>query len=159
MISDSSLDAPPRVTCPSKVARIMSATTTAPMKQLVEVPTAQTFIKYRTVLILLSEIVLIAVSYYGSFLLRLDAGLSPAQHDLFMNTLLLVVLVKLIVFHRFGLLRGWWRYVGMNDLANIGMASFVSSTFIFLLIEFLIHFQGYPRSVIPIDMFLSVMLV
>jgi FlaA1/EpsC-like NDP-sugar epimerase len=115
--------------------------------------------KYRTVLILFSEIVLIAASYYGSLLLRLDAILTLTQRDIFWKTLPLIVVVKLIVFYRFGLLRGWWRYVGMSDIANIGMASFVSSTVIFLLIESMIHFKGYPRSVIPIDMFLCIMLV
>src|SRR5882724_2705612 len=117
------------------------------------------FIKYRTVLVLLSEIALIVASYYGSFLLRLDAVLNATQYDLFWKTLPLIIVVKLVVFYRFGLLRGWWRYVGMSDMANIGMASFVSSTLIFLIIEMMIHFRGYPRSVIPIDMFLCIMLV
>jgi FlaA1/EpsC-like NDP-sugar epimerase len=130
------------------------------MKQLVQSPLApQDFVKYRTVLILLSEIVIIVTSYYGSFLLRLDAVLNPIQRDLFLYTVPLIVVVKLIVFYRFGLLRGWWRYVGMSDLANIVSASFVSSTIIFLLIELMIRFHGYPRSVIPIDLFLSILLV
>src|ERR1700722_18757286 len=137
----------------------MSATATE-VNPLLQSPTSiHNFMKYRTVLILLSEIVLIAVSYYASFLLRLDASLDVTQHDLFWKTLPLIVVVKLVVFYRFGLLRGWWRYVGMSDMANIGMASFVSSTLIFLIIEMMIHFQGYPRSVIPIDMFLCIMLV
>ena len=136
------------------------SSTTIQMKQFSKAPTnTHNFMKYRTVLILLSEIILIVASYYGSFLLRLDAVLSATQHDLFWKTLPLIVVVKLMVFYRFGLLRGWWRYVGMSDMANIGMASFVSSTLIFLIIEMMIHFQGYPRSVIPIDMFLCIMLV
>ena len=121
--------------------------------------TSHRFLRYRMVFIVLSEIALIVASYYGSFLLRLDSVLNTTQHDLFWQTLPLIVVVKLVVFYRFGLLRGWWRYVGMSDIANIGMASFVSSTLIFLLIELMIHFQGYPRSVIPIDMFLCIMLV
>jgi FlaA1/EpsC-like NDP-sugar epimerase len=137
----------------------MSATATE-VKPLVRLSASTyNFMKYRTVLILFSEIVLIAASYYGSFLLRLDAILTLTQRDLFWKTLPLIVVVKLIVFYRFGLLRGWWRYVGMSDIANIGTASFVSSTVIFLLIELMIHFKGYPRSVIPIDMFLCIMLV
>ncbi len=137
----------------------MSATITD-IKPLVQSPVSHhNFMKYRTVLILLSEIMLIAVSYYGSFLLRLDAVLNTTQHDLFWKTLPLVMIVKLLVFYRLGLLRGWWRYVGMNDMARIGIASFVSSTLIFLLLEMIFHFQGYPRSVIPIDMFLCIMAV
>ena len=137
----------------------MSATVTEVNPLLESTTSTHNFMKYRTVLILLSEIVLIAVGYYASFLLRLDAELNVTQHDLFWKTLPLIIGVKLVVFYRFGLLRGWWRYVGMSDMANIGMASFVSSTLIFLIIEMMIHFQGYPRSVIPIDMFLCIMLV
>jgi len=137
----------------------MSATATE-IKPLVQSSVStHNFIKYRTVLIVLSEIVLIATSYYLSFLLRLDTVLSETQHDLFWKTLPLVIVLKLVVFYRLGLLRGWWRYVGMNDMAKIGMASFVSSTLIFLIIETIIHPHGYPRSVIPIDMFLCIMLV
>ena len=142
----------------SKVANSMSPATY--IKQPVEAPTAaQRFIRYRTELILFSQIALISASYYGSFLLRLDASLNPSQHSLFWKTLPLVIVVKLLVFYRLGLLRGWWRYVGMSDMANIGIASFVSSALIFLLVEWLIHVQGYPRSVIPIDMVVSIMLV
>ena len=138
----------------------MSATATE-VKLLVQSSTTNNhnFLKYRFVLILLSEIVLIAASYYLSFLLRLDAELDLTQHDLFWKTLPLVVVVKLIVFYRHGLLRGWWRYVGMSDIAKIGMASLVSSTVIFLMLMVGIRFQGFPRSVIPIDMLLCTMLV
>ncbi|HEX3355010.1 MAG: polysaccharide biosynthesis protein [Terriglobales bacterium] len=136
----------------------MSATSVQ-LKRFTETPSAQSFIKYRKVLILASQIVLIVVSYYASFLLRLDAALTPVQRALFWETLPLILVVKLLAFYRFGLLHGWWRYVGMSDIANIGIASFVSSTVIFLLIELMFHFQGYPRSVIPIDMVLNIMLV
>ena len=103
---------------------------------------------------------LIAASYYLSFLLRLDTVLSATQHDLFWKTLPLVIVLKLVVFYRLGLLRGWWRYVGMNDMAKIGIASFVSSTVIFLIIETDDSIpRVIPRSVIPIDMFLCIMLV
>ncbi len=137
----------------------MSATATEINPLAQSSVTTHHFMKYRTVMIVVSEIVLIAASYYLSFLLRLDAVLSVTQRDLFWKTLPLLVAVKLVVFYRLGLLRGWWRYVGMNDMAKIGMASFVSSTLIFLMIETMIHPHGYPRSVIPIDMILCIMLV
>src|SRR6185437_6602090 len=128
-------------------------------EELVRQDAVRDLVKYRIWLIAFSQVTLIACSYYFSFLLRLDIPLEGASRLLFWETIPIVLVIKLLVFYRFGLLRGWWRYVGMSDIANIGMASFVSSTLIFLLIELMIHFQGYPRSVIPIDMFLSIMLV
>jgi len=116
-------------------------------------------IKYRTLMIVFSQMVLIAMSYYCGFLLRLDGQLNASQGDLFWKTLPLVLVVKLILFHYFGLLRGWWRYVGVNDMLNIGLASFVSSVTIFAVLYMFVRVEGYPRSVILIDLVLTVMLV
>ena len=55
------------------------------------------------------------VTYYASFLLRLDANLDAVSRSVFWKTLPLVLLVKLTLSYRFGLLRGWWRYVGVSD--------------------------------------------
>ena len=52
----------------------MSATVTEIKPLLQSSVSTHNFMKYRTVLIVLSEIVLIAASYYLSFLLRLDAS-------------------------------------------------------------------------------------
>ena len=87
------------------------------------------------------------------------AALTPQAHSLFWQTLPLVIAVKLIIFYHFGLLRGWWRYVGMSDVLNITSATFLSSALLFAMIVFVVAMKGYPRSVIPIDMVLSIMLV
>jgi FlaA1/EpsC-like NDP-sugar epimerase len=139
----------------TKVQMSGTTPTTTRMKQLMKVQS--NFLRYRTVLILLSQVMLIAAGYYLSFLLRLDSSLSATERHLFWVTLPLVIVVKIIAFYCFGLFRGWWRYVGMNDLVKIAMASFVSSCVVFLLIELMINFAGYPRSVIPIDMILTIM--
>jgi FlaA1/EpsC-like NDP-sugar epimerase len=122
-------------------------------------PPEDSFLKYRFLPIVLSQILLICASYYGSFLLRLDTALDESARASFWDTLPLVILVKLIIFYRFGLLRGWWRYVGMDDLVHISLATLSSSSILFGLIEFVWRVRGYPRSVILIDMVLSVMMV
>jgi FlaA1/EpsC-like NDP-sugar epimerase len=114
------------------------------------------FVKYRIWLILFSEIVLIVASYYCSFLLRLDLPLSPASRTQFWETLPLVLVIKMVVFYYFGLLRGWWRYVGMNDLIHITAAAFLSSLILYSSIVVGTQVVGYPRSVILIDMLLTV---
>jgi len=113
------------------------------------------FVKYRIWLIVFSEIALIASSYYCSFLLRLDLPLSEASRAQFWETLPLVLLIKLVVFYYFGLLRGWWRYVGMSDLINITSAAILSSLIIYGSIVFGTTVAGYPRSVLLIDMLLT----
>lgn len=116
-------------------------------------------LRYRMPLIVLSQIILICFSYYASFVLRLDSNFDASAHTLFWQTLSLVIVVKLVIFYHFGLLRGWWRYVGMSDVLNITLAEFLASTLLFTLIVFVVAVKGYPRSVVPIDMLLSIMLV
>ena len=91
--------------------------------------------------------------------MRLDANLDPAMRTVFWQTLPLVLLIKLVLSYRFGLLHGWWRYVGMSDLLDISKASFVSSCILFCLIEGVMRPAGYPRSVIPSILCLTIMVL
>ena len=122
-------------------------------------PVSSDLMKYRAPLIFISQACLVIVTYYASFLLRLDANLDPAMRVVFWQTLPLVLLVKLVLSYRFGLLHGWWRYVGMSDLLDISKASFVSSCILFCVILGILRPAGYPRSVIPIDLVLTIMVV
>ena len=90
-------------------------------------PKSSGFLKYRAALIFVSQSVLIALTYYVSFLLRLDANLDAANRALFWKTLPFVLLIKLVLSYRCGLMHGWWRYVGMSDLLDISKASLLSS--------------------------------
>src|SRR5229473_8155093 len=53
------------------------------------------FLQYRAVLIFASQIVLVALTYYVSFLLRLDANLDGHDQAIFWKTLPFVLLIKL----------------------------------------------------------------
>ncbi len=139
--------------------RTMSTTTTNPGKEMVKNYSQDTFLRYRMPIIVLSQIILIWIGYYSSFVLRLDRSFDASAHSLFWQTLPLVIVVKLVIFYYFGLLRGWWRYVGMSDLLNIASASFLASTLLFGIFVFGMALSGYPRSVVPIDMLLTIMLV
>jgi FlaA1/EpsC-like NDP-sugar epimerase len=116
-------------------------------------------LKYRRTLILVSQIGLLAMSYYGSFLLRFDFRPELGYQVLFVRTLLLVVAVELLAFYMFGLLRGWWRYVGMSDALDICKAAFTSAVVLYLLIELVLKVSGYPRSVLAINLMLTMLLV
>src|SRR5579864_4272612 len=128
-------------------------------KEVMKPRSGDALLQYRTLLIVLSQLLFICVSYYYSFVLRLDVGFDASQHSLFWHSLPWVIAIKLLVFYRFGLLRGWWRYVGMSDLLDIASASLVAAVMMFGLFVFLLPRHGYPRSVVPIDMLLSMMLI
>jgi len=114
---------------------------------------------YRRSLIFVSQICLLAMSYYGAFLLRFDFHLDLVYQLLFIWTLPLVIAVELLVFYAFGLLCGWWRYAGMSDALDICKASVTSAASLYLMIELVLNVDGYPRSIFAINMLLTVLFV
>ena len=114
---------------------------------------------HRKLLILLSQTWLIVITYYLSFLLRFDFEPSRANRLLLFDTLPLILFVKLVVFYFFGLVRGWWRYVGMSDLADITKAATVSSCILYPIITYALGNSGYPRSILAIDLALTILIL
>lgn len=137
----------------------MATLTTNLEKQFTKSSSEPRFVRYRILLIVVSQVLLICASYYFSFVLRLDTSFNAANKTIFWDTLPLVIVTKLVVFYYFGLLRGWWRYVGMSELLSIGVSALVSAVVLFGGIEGILHVQGFPRSVIPIDMALTILAV
>src|SRR4029078_12950387 len=66
--------------------------------------TSNGFFQYRPGLILVSQVVLIVLTYYVSFLLRLDANLDAANRALFWKTLPFVLVIKLVLSYLCGLM-------------------------------------------------------
>jgi len=120
------------------------------------ISTSAALISYRRILIVVSEAVLFTLTYGLSFLLRFDLSLNATDHWLINHTVLYVVGIKLLVFASFGLLSGWWRYVGVHSLIDISKAACCSAVLQFVTIHYLLRPPGYPRSVFLIDMVLTV---
>jgi FlaA1/EpsC-like NDP-sugar epimerase len=120
---------------------------------------AEALIRYRRLIIAAFQISLFSFVYLLSFLLRLDYYLPDYNRPAFLTTLPIVVLVKTAVFYRFGLFRGWWRYVGMNDLADIIKATTVSTLISLGAVYAIRGFTGYPRSVWAIDWALTILVM
>jgi FlaA1/EpsC-like NDP-sugar epimerase len=116
-------------------------------------------INRRKPLILLSQAVLVALSYWGSFLLRFDFHPAWLYEQMLLLTIPAVLIIKLAVFQHFGLLRGWWRYIGMNDALDIVKATASSTAILAVLMKIVIRVPGYPRSVLPVDALLTIVLV
>jgi FlaA1/EpsC-like NDP-sugar epimerase len=106
-----------------------------------------------------TQIGLLSLTYYFSFLLRFDFGLPQNFRGVFLITLLYVLAVKLAVFYFFKLYAGWWRYASMTDLWNISKAAVISCALLFGVIYAATRFVGYPRSVLVIDMMLTILFI
>ena len=86
-----------------------------------------------------------------AFLVRFDfkPALLPMQP--FWRLLPAVIILKLVVFWRYGLFRGWWRYVSMADLLAISKANLVSSVLVVLYAVFVYRLEAIPRTVLFLD--------
>jgi FlaA1/EpsC-like NDP-sugar epimerase len=138
----------------------MSAAACSPVVQpLKKTSFTRHILEHRTPLILSSQVVLLFLSYYLSFLLRLDFRLDAEALRAVLLSFPIVFVVKLAMFRRFGLLRGWWCYVGLSDAVDLAKAALLSAAILFLILEYWLHFPGYPRSVLGIDFIATVTLV
>ena len=73
------------------------------------------------------DFILICVAYVSAHLLRFEGVLSPENQNLIVKSLPMVVIIKYIVFFKFGLYRGIWRYVSVTDLMDIFKAVLFAS--------------------------------
>jgi len=115
--------------------------------------------KYRKAVIILSQTSLLVLTYYASFLLRLDFQLNEPYRKVFIETLPLVLGIKILTFFYFHLFRGWWRYVGMSDLLDIIKAALSSAVLLCGAIYLTRGLVGYPRSVFLIDPVLTIIVI
>ncbi len=104
------------------------------------------------------DCILISCSFAGAFIIRFD-GLPPEYFSSIGQALPILLALKLSLFFYFGLYRGLWRYVGMQDLLNILKAVTLGSLISVVLIVMVFRFEGYPRSVFVIDWMLLLLAV
>src|SRR5256885_3037066 len=108
-------------------------------------------LSYRRVLIIGVHLVLIPLAYLGAFGARFDFHIPPAELRTFAQTLPYLLLIRLLIFARYGLFRGYWRHVGLRDLVDLGVATTLS-TALFAAALFATRWPpALPRSVFLLD--------
>jgi FlaA1/EpsC-like NDP-sugar epimerase len=97
------------------------------------------------------HVVLVTVSFWTAFAIRLDFDIDKIPTDIFWESLPVLLAVRLASLAGFRLFRGMWRYVAIPDLVQILKATVISSIAFLVLQWWLFGFIGFPRSVILID--------
>lgn len=112
----------------------------------------------KRLLLVLVDLLLIAVAYYGAYLIRFE-GEIPARHLLsFKSSLPIVIIIRFSMFLYFRLYSGYYRYASVNDLLQIIKA--VTAGSIVIVVPAIFVVQGVvPRAVFAIDWLLMVMLL
>jgi FlaA1/EpsC-like NDP-sugar epimerase len=99
---------------------------------------------------------LLALAYYLAYVLRFDDAI-PLRYDrLLEDTIVLIVVMKLVIFALFGLYSKLWRFVDQRDFETILKAVVVSTVgLIVVLFLFSIGRHDPPRTVVALDFLLS----
>lgn len=113
--------------------------------------------------VLLIDVVLIVITVFGSYALRLELG--PLLNFYIPSAYWMVgvaLLLKPVIYYLFGLYRRLWIYASMQELklivTSVSTASILVSAVMISLFTF-DAFIGFPRSVLIIDWLLSIMVV
>jgi FlaA1/EpsC-like NDP-sugar epimerase len=102
---------------------------------------------------LAADSALIALAWWLAFWLRFDQGVRPPYHRLFVDTILIVIAIKLLVFVLFGFYNRWWRYVSTRDMWGAARGVTVACAVADLVVYFAHPVKGFPlpRSVAVLD--------
>lgn len=97
------------------------------------------------------DVLLISLSYYASYVLLFGSFEGSSNWELFINTLPMLVVIKLFAFLAMGVYRGLWRYTSVSDLITfvkgVGLACVLSVLAVLLIYRF----EGFSRAVFILD--------
>jgi FlaA1/EpsC-like NDP-sugar epimerase len=107
-------------------------------------------LRIRGLLIMACHLMTVVGSLVVSFWIRFEFSAMVLESEMLIQSLMLVVPIKMVVFLVGGLQRGWWQYAGLSDLVRIYLVNVAASgiSAVTLLAWF---WPNFPRSVYVID--------
>ena len=111
----------------------------------------------RKITFILFDVIAFSFSLFLSLHVRFEFGFSGVYKISFFPLLFVFIAIKLCVYFYFRLYDISWRFVSLHDLANIGKACLFGNSILFIVIYgFPIElFQGFPKTVLIVDLVLS----
>ncbi len=114
----------------------------------------------RVLFFLLGDIGISIFTIYISFLLRFNFHIPEIYYYSLYKTVSIVIPLKIIAFYYYHLYQMVWRYFGFTEYKKLIYAHIVTyGSFIIIFILLYRYFSPFPRSVIVIDMFLSLVFI
>jgi FlaA1/EpsC-like NDP-sugar epimerase len=113
----------------------------------------------KRIIVLLSDVALAVSSYWFAYLLRFNFVVPEIYYQKWIETLPVLLAIRIPCFYFLRLYSGVWRYASMSDLVRILQAITLSSL-LFVAYLFFVHgFVDFPRSVFFIDWFIIITFV
>jgi UDP-GlcNAc:undecaprenyl-phosphate GlcNAc-1-phosphate transferase len=98
----------------------------------------------RRILEVILDFFVTGIAYYLAFLTRYGLRISAAGLDLYLNSLPVALGCTLLSFFIFGIYRGVWRYISLDDLARLLKAALVGVALAAAAVWALFSMQAYP---------------
>ncbi|MDP9342154.1 MAG: polysaccharide biosynthesis protein [Actinomycetota bacterium] len=114
-------------------------------------------IRHRRPVIVLAHAVLLATAYYLAWVLHFDFRIPPAKWEVFVKSLAVLLVIKMVVFWPFQLYEGLWRYISMRDILSILFGASVASVVFGVAID--IRAKGLPVPILILDWVFTLALV
>jgi len=113
----------------------------------------------KQILQILVDIIVVNIAYVSAYLLRFEGILTDQNLGLIETSLPILILVKVSLFSMFGLYKGEWRYIGINDMIQVFKSVSLGTLFCIALIFVLFRFEGYSRAVFVNDYILTLLMI
>ena len=121
----------------------------------------QLILTFRFPIVILIQLTLITLAYFLAFASRFELTFiyeHPEYLSLFLATLPILILIRMLSYWHFNQFRGLWRYVSMKDLVGIVYASSAGTVLFVSYIFIVAHEYKFPRSVLAIDFAYNILL-
>jgi len=122
-------------------------------------PTLHEFAYKRRVFEVLCDSGVIALAYYGGYLLRFEGAIVQPYYSQIVRTLPLVLIVQLASFLALGLYRGVWKYMSVRDLPTLLRSVLGGWALSVLAVAFVYRLTHISRSALLIDALLLLLLI
>jgi len=107
--------------------------------------------RYRRLGIAILQLLLTVLGYVAAFLIRFEFKIPAGDYEVMVNTLPILIVVRLAAYYYCRLYSGGWRFVSMRDLINISRAIFWGSVIFLITMVFVNRLQNYPRSILVME--------
>ena len=109
----------------------------------------------RQLAMIVMDLGLVAFAYYLSYRLRFGGRDFSIYFQVFLKSLPLIIACKLLVFHLFGVYKGFWRYLSTGDVFLYIRSSVVATVLAIASATVLYRFEDFSKGVFTIDWLLT----
>ncbi len=105
----------------------------------------------RRIFEVIMDAVLITLSYYAAYTLLFGEFENTSNWNLFLQTLPLLIIVKLFAFLFAGVYRGIWKYTSIRDFVTFFKGVLISSVLTVVAVLLFYRFENFSRAVFVLD--------